>query len=115
MNENTGLTTQTDYRVLVTSSDGCGTLTSNVQTIDVRDELTAPSVSATQTICHNTDATISRSAASGADGNYNYQWQSSTDNISYSSLASSAGSINTGNLTQSTYYRVKVSNHSMWH
>jgi len=110
LNENTGLTTQTDYRVLVTSSDGCGTLTSNVQTIDVRDELTAPSVSAAQTICHNTDATISRGAASGADGNYNYQWQSSTDNISYSSLASSAASINTGNLIQSTYYRVKVSN-----
>lgn len=108
--ELTGLTENTDYRVVVSSADGCGTLTSNVQTIDVRDELTAPSVSAAQTICHNTDATISRGAASGADGNYNYQWQSSTDNISYSSLASSAGSINTGNLTQSTYYRVKVSN-----
>ena len=110
LNENSGLTTQTDYRVLVTSSDGCGTLTSNVQTIDVRNELTAPAVSASQTICHNTNANISRGTASGADGNYVYQWQSSQDTLTYSDLASGASSFSTGMLTQSTYFRLKVSN-----
>ena len=109
-NENSGLKTGTDYRAVVTSSDGCGTLLSNVQTINVRDELTAPTVSSPQTICYNTDATVSRSGASGADGNYTYQWQSSSDNITYANVGSGSSAVNTGNLTQSTYFRVKVSN-----
>ena len=65
-----GLAEKTDYRVLVTSSDGCGTLQSNILSINVRDELTAPSISANQTICYNTNTNITRGNASGADGNF---------------------------------------------
>ena len=108
--ETSGLTVETDYRVLVTSSDGCGTLTSSVQTIDVRDELTAPTISSGQTICHNTDASLTRGNASGADGNYNYDWEVSSDNTNYTSISNSNVTINSGSLTQDTYYRVKVSN-----
>ncbi len=105
-----GLLTETDYRVLITSSDGCGTLTSNTQTIDVRAELAAPSITPGQTVCYDTDATVTRGVASGADGNYAYEWQFSTDNINYTGLNTIASSINTGDLTQNTYYRAKVSN-----
>ena len=108
--ESSGLLVETDYRVLITSSDGCGILTSNTETIDVRAELSAPSITPGQTICYDTDATVTRGVASGADGNYAYEWQFSTDNINYTGLNTSTTSINTGDLTQNTYYRTKVSN-----
>ena len=108
--ESSGLLLETDYRVLITSSDGCGILTSNTETIDVRAELSAPSITPGQTICYDTDATVTRGVASGADGNYAYEWQFSTDNINYTGLNTSTTSINTGDLTQNTYYRTKVSN-----
>ena len=108
--ETTPLTLDTDYRVLVSSADGCGTLISNVQSISVRDDLVASSITGNQIICNNTSANLTRGIASGADGIFTYEWQSSTDGLNFTDLNSSATTINTGNLTSNHFYRVKVNN-----
>ena len=70
-------------------------------------------VAANQTICNGgTPAGLtSTTAASGGNGTtYTYQWQSSTDNITFANIAT-AGTGTTyapGALTQTTYYRRNV-------
>jgi len=46
---------------------------------------------------------------SGAGGTYTYQWQSSTDNVTFTNISSATNAAyQAGNLTQTTYYRVVV-------
>ena len=93
---NTGaLTASRWYRVARTCTGaGCGTITSNVQTVTVVADPTISASGAT-TICSGGNATVS-SSASGGTGTCTYQWQ-------ISSTGSGSGFGNIGGATSSTY------------
>jgi gliding motility-associated-like protein len=100
----------TIYTVTGTAVGGC--IDSVKVTVTVSAALDGGAIAASQTICKNTApaALTSTTAATGGSGTYTYQWQSSTDNITFTDIAgaTSAGYA-PGTLTQTTYYRRKVS------
>lgn len=105
-----GALTQTTYYRRTTTDTNCGDVYSNSVTVTVYDELSAGSISSAQTICYSTTpSTLTGTTATGGAENYTYQWQSSTNNSTWSSIS---GATNTnyspGALTTSTYYRRKV-------
>lgn len=64
-----------------------------------------------QSICNNSQPdTLKRvQLATGANGNFVYQWQSSLNGSSWSNISGFTGdSLITGNLSQTTYYRVNA-------
>jgi len=70
------LTQTTCYRRNVTSGS-CGTVSTNIITVTVYDNLTSGSIASDQTICFNTIAAAFTNTASpsGGTGSYAYQWQ----------------------------------------
>ncbi|MBN9382079.1 MAG: hypothetical protein J0H74_15025 [Chitinophagaceae bacterium] len=53
--------------------------------------------------------TVTKASGGGCNGNFVYQWQSSTDGISWSDITGVMGQYyNPGNLSSTIYYRVKV-------
>ncbi|MCB9233897.1 MAG: HYR domain-containing protein [Bacteroidia bacterium] len=104
---NTGvLTTTTYYRVRrISNGSGCNDPYSNVQTVTV---VADPSISASgaTTICSGGSASLS-SSASGGTGSCSFQWQSSPNNSTWTSISGATGSTYaTPALTSTTYYRV---------
>lgn len=103
------LTSTMYYRVVVSASgNGCGSIISNAATVTV---VPAPAIvtqpSATN-VCMNGSGTFTV-VASGGTPSLTYQWQKSSDNISFSNISGAvSSSLNTGPLTASTYYRVMV-------
>lgn len=86
-------------------------------TVEVNATTIPGAIAADQTICDgNTPAALtSTSAASGGDGaTYNYQWQSSADNVTFTDIATAGTSAGyaPGLLTQTTYYRRSVTSGS---
>jgi len=83
-----GILTQTTYfrRKVI---DVCGSGYSLNDTVTVRPALVSGSISSNQSICYNTAPShfTSLSLPSGATGVYTYQWQSSTNNVSWSNIA----------------------------
>tara|TARA_R110000765_G_scaffold424064_1_gene533969 strand:+ start:11984 stop:18160 length:6177 start_codon:yes stop_codon:yes gene_type:complete len=82
------------------------------KSVAVCNSLNAGSISGTQTICTNENATIlgNASSASGGDNTYAYQWQYSSNNSSWSSVTGATGTTYqppTG-LTSSRWYRRRV-------
>ena len=105
------LTQTTIYRLNQTSASGCGTVTTNTVTITIYPDFVVGSISADQSICYNTTpAQLVGVAPTGGSTPYTYQWQSSTDNITFSDITG-ATSLNytPGVLTQTTYYLLKQS------
>jgi hypothetical protein len=106
-----GLTVTTYYRritVATLNSVACQSVPTTAVTVTVQSVPTAGSIGSDQTICSggNPAAFTSITAASG-DGTISYKWQSSTDNINYTDIASTTLSTYdapTG-LTTTTYYR----------
>ena len=106
--ESMNLTSTTEYRVTVSSSQGCGNVLSPSYTVVVRPDVVPSVVSGTQTICYGiTAGTLTRSAATGSDGNFTYDWQESLNGVSgWSSVGSSSTTLNPGVLTSSRWYRI---------
>ena len=80
------LTETTTYRQLQIS---CGTMTTNEVTINVYGNFTTGSIATTgETVCYGGDPSNIGSVlpASGGDGTFAYQWQSSTNNISFNDI-----------------------------
>lgn len=100
------LSSTTYYRVVRScSGNGCGTATSNVQTVTVVPDPSI-SISGATTICSGGSAALS-SSTSGGTGTCTYQWQSSPNNSSWSNIGGATSSTyNTGTLTSTTYYRL---------
>lgn len=103
------LTDTAYYRVLVSSSgNGCGSIISNAATVTV---VPAPAIvtqPAAASVCMNGTATFTV-VASGGTPSLTYQWQRSTDNISFSNISGAvSSSLTTVPLTANTYYRVIV-------
>jgi PKD repeat protein len=95
------------YRMTVTSTlngTGC-TEFSNVIRISVNN-LTAGSISAGQTICEGDIPAPFTSIAATGDGVITYQWESSPDNLTWSTVTG-AGSVTytSGSLSADTYFR----------
>jgi len=78
-----------------------------VVTITVTPILTAGIASADQVICYNSaPAAINATTPTGGDGTYTYQWQVSSDNVTFSNIPGAiALSYSPAALTQTTYYR----------
>jgi hypothetical protein len=101
------LTATTQYRLAQTSASGCGTLLTNTVTITVYPQFVAGTISANQTICHNTSpAQLSGVAPTGGNAPYTYQWQ--VFNGSIWNNISGATNLNyaPGALTATTQYRL---------
>ncbi|MAE87331.1 MAG: hypothetical protein CMB80_31645, partial [Flammeovirgaceae bacterium] len=110
------LTQSTWYRRMVTSASGCGTKYTSAVKVTVYADLTAGSIGGAQTICYNGNPSVltNGSSASGGTGR-TYQWQKSTSSSSsgFSDISGATGSTyDPGTLTQSTWYRRRVTSAS---
>ncbi|MDR2389138.1 MAG: hypothetical protein LBD89_05055, partial [Tannerellaceae bacterium] len=78
--------------------------------------LTAGAIGTAQTICYNNSPTglTQTTAPTGGTGTYTYQWQSSTDNSTWSNITTNAPSPTyaPGALTTTTYFRRNVTSGS---
>ncbi|TSA27959.1 MAG: hypothetical protein D4R67_05050, partial [Bacteroidetes bacterium] len=115
LNYSPGALTQTTYyRLNQTSTSSCGTLTTDTVTITVYPDFIVGSISANQSICSGTiPGKLIGVAPSGGNTPYSYQWQSSTDNITFTDISFATGiDYQPGTLTQTTYYRLNQSSAS---
>ncbi|MBT9394225.1 gliding motility-associated C-terminal domain-containing protein [Hymenobacter sp. NST-14] len=104
------LTATTYFRRRVTSG-GCGPVPSNVVTITVTPALTAGTIAANQTVCAGTVPAplTSPTAASGGTGTFTYQWESSTNNATWTTIAGATqATYAPGPLAATTYFRRRV-------
>jgi hypothetical protein len=100
----TNLTASTYFRAAVTSG-ACATSYSNAQLITVDAATASGTISGATTVCYGTNSTLLR--LNNAVGNI--QWQSSSDNISFSDISSATNATYMAtNLTATTYYRAVV-------
>ena len=98
------LTTTTSYRAVVTSGV-CSSNNSSETTVNVDPTSVGGTAAPTlANICSGSGTTVKLSGNTGT-----IQWQSSTDNSNFSDIGGQTeASINTGNLTATTYYRAKL-------
>jgi hypothetical protein len=101
------------YRVIVSSGDSSDT--TNTVTVIVYPEFVTGEIVGTDTICPNQETnllTITQNC-SGADGNYSYQWQYSTDNEIFTEIQDANDTIyQPKELEQTTYYRLQFTSDS---
>jgi RHS repeat-associated protein len=103
------LTATIYYRVMVTS--GLYAAYSAIATVTVYPQLVPGTITpASQAIIYNTAPTsLSMSSASGGNGSYTYQWQSSPNSTSWTNISGATStSYSPPALTATTYYRVEV-------
>ena len=102
-----------DYRCIVTPLSGCQSDTSSIMTVKVYDDLSAGSIFNDDTICNNVQPNIIQSVTSalGCDSVFVYQWEYSLDSINWNTIVGENSlTFQPSILTESTYYRRKVSN-----
>lgn len=94
------------YRRLVASAV-CNPITSNMIVIQVDNPIGNNTVSAAQTICTGfSPAQFIGSAPTGGSSGYTYQWQSSTNNITFATVGGgNSQNLVSNALTTSTYFR----------
>jgi hypothetical protein len=103
-----GTLTTTMYYHLVSSSNGVS-VTSGTATVTVFPQLVSGTVSpASQAINYNTAAaTLTGTAATGGNGTYTYQWQSSPNNSTWTNVAGATSlSYAPGARTATTYFHL---------
>ena len=106
------LTATTSYHVIATATgaQSCGVVpTSNVVTITVLPQMTAPVITAAQTICYNTapELITMPTLPTGGNGTYTYQWQSSPDGTTWTDISGATGTTYAPPaLTATTSYQV---------
>lgn len=104
----------TTFTITATAANGCSN--SITATITVFAPLSAPVISASQTVCElSTPAALTLSTApTGGSGVYTYQWQSSPDNVNFTNIAGATNStyqppfLNNG--ANDVFYRLIVNN-----
>ncbi len=102
------LATTTYYRLIQAPTSGCGGLATHEVTITVLPKFTVGLISGNQSICYNTTPNeLIGIAPTGANGDYSYQWQSSTDNNNFSDISDATGlNYQPEALTSTTYYQL---------
>ena len=104
-----GLTAGATYHYRAVGTVSSSPIYGSDQTFTVYPTFVVGSISADQSICYNiTPALLVGVAPTAGNTPYSYQWQSSTDNVTFADI-SGATSLNhqPGALTQTTYYRQK--------
>jgi gliding motility-associated-like protein len=104
------LTQTTTFYVQATVA-GCGGPRAAV-VVTVQDPIGNNVLSGTQEVCAGTGTTtLTGSQPTGGNGSYTYQWESSTDGVSFYTITDGgqAESYSPGNMHQSTWYRRIVS------
>jgi hypothetical protein len=106
-----GLLTDTMYYRLLQIDTYCSpddTVITDTITITVLPEFIAGNATANQTICYNTaPAQLNATAPTGGNGSYTYQWQVSSDNVTFNNITDSTSLVlSPGALTSTTYYRL---------
>jgi len=99
------LTTNTWYRLTIKSGYS---VTSNVILIEVIPDLIPGTIGSDQSICYNSvpSAFVQLLPPGGGTGVYNYQWQISTDNISWTNISGANSVTYTPNaLTSNSWFR----------
>ena len=102
----------TEYYVQAVSAEGCRSFTRTKVTAFVTPALTNNTISGKQTICAGEiPALFTGSAPFGGNGTLTYTWESSTDSINFSAVngTSNTRNFNANALTQTTWFRRKVS------
>jgi hypothetical protein len=111
-----GSLTATTYYKRLTTCGSSTAYTTNIAVVSVYSQLVAGSISpSSQTINYNTTpGTLTLSGVSGGNSSYTYQWQSSSDNSTWTNIsgATSTG-YSPGSLTATTYYRVVVTSNGV--
>lgn len=104
------LTAKTYYKRSTTSST-CGTLESNVITVNVNAQLVAGEVSLSQQVCNGStpNSFSTTTMPSGGTGSYTLQWQKTEDGSNWSDvIGANSYSYQAGSLSKTTYFRKKV-------
>jgi len=105
------LTLDKYYRVLVISQKGCSSVYSNSMKVTVYGELKSGSIGNDQTICYNTVPALLQQITlpTGGNGTYSYQWQVSTDNITFTNITGQTTvQYQAASLINSHFYRLQV-------
>jgi gliding motility-associated-like protein len=108
-------TTTAYYRRRADAGSGCTPAYSNVVIITVTPALTAGTIAADQTVCAGSVPAPLTSAtrASGGTGTFAYQWQFSTDNVTFANIAGATNeTFPPSALTATTYFRRQVTSGS---
>ncbi len=104
------LNSTTQYRCVVTNA--CASAYTDAYTISVLSDLGAGQITAngSMSICENGDAPalLFSTTPSGETGSFSYQWQSSSDNITWSDVSGTSDTYSPGALSATTYYRCNV-------
>jgi hypothetical protein len=108
------LTASRYYRLVVSSTLGGVSCSANSNTITITvNSVTAGTIASNQTICSGGSPAIFTSSSAGlGSGILSYQWQSSSNNISWSDISGATAATYTapGPITNTTYYRrVRIS------
>ncbi|UOQ75613.1 gliding motility-associated C-terminal domain-containing protein [Hymenobacter sp. 5516J-16] len=106
-----GPLTGTTYFRRAATSGACGPVYSPTVTLTLLPALVAGSIAADQTVCAGaTPAPLTSAAgASGGTGTFAYQWESSTNNSTWTAIAgATSADYAPGPLTASTYFRRRV-------
>jgi len=98
----------TYYRMKQTSSASCGSLYTNVVTINVYEAFQPGTIASSQTIGYNTvPDPLTSTPPSGGVGPFGYQWQVSNDGSTFADINGATGTgYAPGALTTTTYYRL---------
>lgn len=104
---------QTTYyrRTVTATGSACASVNSNVIKVTINLALTAGTVGSNQVFCVSGDplALTEVTAATGGEGTYTYQWQSSTDNVTFTNIpGATARTYDPGTISVTTYYRRQV-------
>ncbi len=103
-----GISRTTKYRVKITNGS-CGFVYSSIGTVTVNQDFSAGFVSGSTTVCSGNNYNL----LTVNDYLGTVQWQSSSDNTTYSNINGETSAIyNPVNLTSTTYYRAMVTNGS---
>lgn len=107
----TAITQTANFAITATAGNGCtGSATAIVNVYATQ---FAPVISEAQTVCiFSTPAALTGTAATGGNGTFSYQWQSSLDNITWNNIGGATTltyqpPLVTGG-TQNTYYRLRA-------
>lgn len=99
------------YTVTIMSTTSVGCKDTATQSVTVLTALAAGTISGAKTVCYNatSGSMASTGGASGSGGSYQYQWQSSTDNVTFTNVSgATSADYTSGALTQTTYFRRAV-------
>lgn len=99
------------YKVVLTNTTSHATSYSPVASVIIKNHLAAGTTSPSAvTINYNSlPGQLTNTGATGGIGSYQYQWQQSNDNSTYTDISgATAQNYSPGNLTATTYFRQKV-------